>query len=253
MVVGAIVAIDVRQVLVHLCGVVVVAKEAPHTGIGVAHLREGDGAIGIAEAEVLVLATEVAFLAGKGDDVFRIEAVLRVFERELTDAREVGMRRDAIVGDAHSHPHSALHAWALAHDFENPSLVLVAHGDGLARAVVAIFLQEVGHDDDGLTSCGSTLQPQMNHGVIVEPALGVLQFQTAIEGGLYDAHLLLIDIANDIVGVFHLWDVASDGSPAPLADGYHLTSLVAAARGAIHGTCEAVAIAIVGTNHGAIY
>ena len=251
-VVLAIVAIDVRQVLVHLCLVVVVTEEAPHAGIGIAHLREGDRAIGIAEAEVLVLTTEVAFLTGEGDDVLGVKAVLRVLEGELADAGEVGMGRDAIVWDADCHPHGTLHAWALAHDLEDPRLVLVAHGDGLTRAVVAILLQEVCHDDDGIARCSSTLKAEVDHGIIIEPAFGVLQLEAPVEGGLYDADLLLIDVANDVVGVFHLWDVATDGSPAPLADSDLLSCLMTPARGAIHGACKAVAVAVVSTDHGAI-
>ena len=162
------------------------------------------------------------------------------------------MGTDAVVRDADGYPHGTFHTRALAHDFENPGLVLVTHGDALASAVVTILLHEVGHDDDRLTCRGGTLQPQMHHGEIVEQSFRVLQLQAAVEGGFHDAHLLLVDKADDVIGVFHLRDIASHGSPAPLADGNLLAFVMPAAWSARQGAGEAIAVTIIGTNHGSI-
>ena len=245
-------AVDVGQVLVHLGLVIVVAEETPHACIGIAYRREGDRTIGIAETEVLILAVEIAFLARKGNDVLGVQAVLGVIQGKLAYAGEIGMGTDAVVGDAYGYPHCAFHARPLADNLENPGLVLVAHGNRLARAAVAVLLQEVGHDDDGLTCRCGTLQSQIHHREIVEQTFGILQLQAAVKGGFHDAHLLLINMADDVIGVFHLRNIASHGPTAPLADGNFLAFVVFAARSARQGAGEAIAITVISANHGAV-
>ena len=166
-------AVNVRQVFVHLLVVVMVAEEAPHAGIGVAHILEVDGAVGIAEREIDVLAIEEAFLAGEGNHIKGIDTfhfglvnfreLLAIdaptfFLRELPDSAQVGMGADAVVGDAQGHPNGTFAAWALADDFHNPSLVGVTNGDGFAAAVVAVFFNEFGHALDGFAGSGRALQ-----------------------------------------------------------------------------------------------
>ena len=162
------------------------------------------------------------------------------------------MGADAVVGDADGYPHGTFHTRALAYDFEYPSLVFVTHGDRLTRATVTILLQEVGHDDDGLTCRSGTLQSQIHHGEIVEQPIGVLQLQAAVEGGFNDAHLLLVNVADDVIGVFHLGDIAPHGSPAPLTDSNLLALIMPAAWSARQRAGKAIAITIIGTNHRAI-
>ena len=94
------------------------------------------------------------------------------------------MGTDAVVRNANGYPHGTFHAWALAHDFENPSLVFVAHSDRFSRAAVTILLSELLDSNlvgVGLVlifhslSCRScTLQSQMHHGEIVEQSFRVL-------------------------------------------------------------------------------
>ena len=69
------VAVDVRQVFVHLLVAVVMAEEAPHAGIGVTDVLEVDGAIGVAEREVLIFTTEEAFLTGKRNHIVSVDAI----------------------------------------------------------------------------------------------------------------------------------------------------------------------------------
>ena len=64
--------------------------------------------IGLSEAEVLVYSIEITFLAGKGNDIGRVHAVVLVVHIELVDTALVGMCGDAIIGHADSHPHLSL-------------------------------------------------------------------------------------------------------------------------------------------------
>ena len=69
------------------------SEKAPHTGIGIAHILEVDGAVGITEGEVFVLAFEVAPFFGEADDIGGINA----FHLRVVDFLEV-LAANAVFG-----------------------------------------------------------------------------------------------------------------------------------------------------------
>ena len=114
-------------------------ERAPYPRFATSHRAEIERCVGIAEAELVVLALEVAFLPGEFDDVLGIEAVLRVVEREGGDAGLVSVRGNVAVRYLHCHPDYALVQVAavleqrtLAYYLHYPDLVLVAYGERLA-------------------------------------------------------------------------------------------------------------------------
>ena len=195
--------------------------EAPYAGFAIATSTKVEGRVGIGKAEVFVQAAEVALFARKGDDVGRVEAVLFIVQRELMDAGLVGMGRDAIVGDANSHPHSALHAYTLAYHLHNPYLARVGYGKRLATAVVAIFLHQVGHHLDGFAGRLAALQGDVDKAAIVDDAGGIYQLFAAAKGGFGDGELMLVHVANNVVGGACLGDFAQVLTSVPLVDRAH--------------------------------
>ena len=114
-------------------------ERAPYPRFATSHRAEIERCVGIAEAELVVLALEVAFLPGEFDDVLGIEAVLRVVEREGGDAGLVSVRGNVAVRYLNCHPDYALVQVAavleqrtLAYYLHYPDLVLVAYGERLA-------------------------------------------------------------------------------------------------------------------------
>ena len=139
------VATDELFVLAHVREL---AEEGPHASLAGTQAIKFVGAIGIDEAEILVGALEIALLAGEGDDVRRVHAVLLVAERDVVDTRLIGVGRDAVVRDADSYPYGALTAGSLADHFHDPCLVLVGDGERFAAAVVTVRSHKVGHHLD---------------------------------------------------------------------------------------------------------
>ena len=162
------IAVDVGQVLVHVAAVM--PEEAPYAGIGVAHVLEVDGAVGIAEGELSVGAAEEPHLAGETDYIGGVDALhlgtMYFFEAiavdaavltflllwEVAYAAQVGVGRYAVVGDSQCHPYGTLAARAFAYHLHYPRLVGVADGDALASAVISVFLNQLCHAGYGVAS-----------------------------------------------------------------------------------------------------
>ena len=117
-------SLDVRQVS-FTGGFAEHVIETPHTGFTRTQATEIQRTIGISKAEILVHSIEISFLAGKGNHIGRIQAIILVVQVELVDAALVGMRRDAIIGNAHRYPYGTLHARTFAYHLHNPRLVRV--------------------------------------------------------------------------------------------------------------------------------
>ena len=60
-------AVDVRQILIDLLGIIMVAEETPHTSIGIADLFKIYRTVGFTETEVFIFSIEMTFLTSKGD------------------------------------------------------------------------------------------------------------------------------------------------------------------------------------------
>ncbi len=114
------------------------------------------------------------------------------------------MSRHTVVGQAQGHPHSSFTPGAFPYQLHNPHLVGVGYGERLAAAVVAIFLHQRIHHLDGLTSGARPLQGDVNQTAIVHNAGRVHQFGSSSECRLGDAQLVLIHVADNRIGLFHL-------------------------------------------------
>ena len=179
-----------------------------HAGVAAADTAEGEGSVGVAERELLVLAFEPTAGTGIGDHVGGIDAfhfglidIVHVvaadngvqtlsfgfaeflaFLGELGDAGLVGVTAHIAVGDAACHPYGTVGVFifqflghvgfdgggALADEFENPHLVGVADGKTLAFAAIAIVGHHLGHPVDGLAGVLGALQGDVDERAVVD-------------------------------------------------------------------------------------
>ncbi len=263
-----------------------VTEETPHSGVGVAHILEIDGAVGIAKGELLVGSVIKTILAGKVDhipcvdtlhlwlsDILQMLAadaleVLRLlgflvdnkavvpaftFTWEKADATQVGVGTDAVVGNAQSHPDSAIPPLPFADNLHNPRLVRVTDGDALATAVVTILFHKLRHAFDSLTSRRRALERQSHETEIIQQPVRVLQFQTAVESALHNGQLSLVHQSHHIVCVLYLIDIHSIMTWPPAVDGDFLAWFMATGRREEQRPCETEAVAVVATHHATVF
>ena len=256
--VGEVLSSDVVQILVH--AVAYLVEHGPHAEVAHACGAEVDGGIGGAEVEVLVLAGEVAFAAGEVDDVMFVDDLnvfvvqflpvfvgdggLAVAQGKGGDACGVGVAAHIAVGDTDGHPNGAF-LRALGHHLHIPHLIGVADGERLAIAAIAVFFHQIGHDLDGVTGRGAALEGDKHEATVVDDAVGVHQFFAAAEGGLAEGHLVLVDIAHHLVGVWRLRHAATWGIGAAVVAHAHT------ACRPVGGRCE-VELAIADVRVGAV-
>ena len=125
-------------------------EEAPHACIAVAQTTEIGRTICCSEVKILVLAIKIAHLARELYNILRVTHILLVLHIELAYARLVGMSRNAIIGDADSHPHGTLLLTGLAHHLHDPGLVGIGNGEALTTAVVTILGNKRSHHINSL-------------------------------------------------------------------------------------------------------
>ena len=120
------------------------------------------------------------------------------------------------VGDAAGHPddallhvHAVLHVHSLADEFHDPGFALVGNGEGFALGGVAVAVCKFHDDVDGLTGGFCTLERDIDEGAVVDSALLVFKFGTAAPGGLSDDDLVLVHVANGLVGMGNLLYLAN--------------------------------------------
>ena len=233
------------------------AEEGPDAGVAAAHSPEVGRAVGVGEAELLVLAVEVAHLAGEGYHVGGIEAVLGVVEREGRDAGLVGVCRDAAVGNAAGHPDDAFAGVAalavvletLADQLHDPRLVGVGDRERLAARRVAVGVGQLGDHADGLTRGFGTLQGDVDQRPVVHAARRVLQFGAASVGRLADDERMFVHVADGRPGFADLRDVRQVTARVPFVDGQHRPGLVLAAGGVVQCAVERVGVRRIGDHH----
>ena len=240
-------AVDVGEVLVH--GRVVLAEEGPHAGIAGPQGAEVGGIIGLGKAEILVQPVEIAHLAGKRNDIGRIEAVLLVFQRELVNAGIVGVTGNAVVGDTHGYPHGTPAPRALADEVHDPGLVGVGNGEGLATAAIAIFLDQAGHHLDGLAGGLGPFESQLHERTVVDDAGGIDQLGTSAPGRLDDGELVLVHVAQHGISVIHLFDFAQRFVGIPLDNLTHGTLGPVGGRRRGQRPIEGVGVGRIGYQH----
>ena len=144
-------------------------ESAPSPCVACPHAPEINRIVGGAEVEVLVLAAEVAFAASEFDYIRRIQAVLRVVERESLDSRLVRMCADVPVRNPPGNPHQAFidvfpvfHFNSLAYQVHHPGFVFVGDGKALALRRIAIFIGKVYYHLYSLASSPGSLQRHVN-------------------------------------------------------------------------------------------
>ena len=255
------VAVDVREIFVNLSGVVVMAVEAPDSGLAVADGAEIHGAIGLTEAEFSVWAIVISFLLGEGDSVGAVQAIAIVGDKvtellvnllglgELLDAAGVGVGADAIVGDSPCDPDGALVSLAFSDYLHYPSLVLVADSEGLAGAVVAIFLDQLMDAVDSLTGCGNPLKHNAHEGEIIKITFRVPELLAAAPGCFHNADLVLIHQTDNSKGVRDLFDKTLLGGRSPAPELYKLTLGMTAGSAVIQRRREAETVAVISADH----
>ena len=217
----------------------------PHACLASPQAAPIGGAIGIAEAEFRVAAAEETFLPCEGNHVGRIEAVLRVVEREMVDAALVRVRANHSVGNAHRYPDGAF-LLAFAHDLKDPALFLVGDGKALALRAIAIFLDQLVHHADRFAGRAGALQRHIDQRTVVDDAVFVLQMGTAAEGGLHNDELVLVHIAHRLVGMGHLGDLAAVVSAVPVVDIEQGTRRMVGGRTEIQFSVKLVGISRIG-------
>ena len=127
---------------------------------------------------------------------------------ESADAGDVGRNSHLVVRDAHGSPHAAHFLGSFAKDLEQPGFVFVCNGEALTAVTVAIFLDQLAHQADGVTGSSATLQGNARQLLNHEDAILVAQGVTTRNGCLAHGQLLLVEAGiggvEETVGVAHL-------------------------------------------------
>ena len=137
------IALNKVGVLIHC--LIVFTEERPYACFTTSQCAEVVRAIGLLETEVFIFSTEIPFFAGQRNNIGRIHTIFLVIERNLLDARLVGMCRDAIIRNTDGHPNSPFVTRAFTDQFHHPCFVLVGDRESLAAAVITVVLHQVGH------------------------------------------------------------------------------------------------------------
>ena len=242
--------LDIGQIAVHPA--LEVAVNGPSACVAQSASAKGGRIVGVTKTEVLVLTLEKAHLARKADAVFRHLHIGGVGQVHLADAALVRVRQHGIVGHSHSHPGHAFATLAATHQFQQPRLVGVAHAETLAGAAVTIFLHQARHHLNGLARCLRPLQPQVHEAAIVNDAIVIEQFVTALKGGLPYAHLPLVDVACHQIGNRSLRYLAVIHACVAVINLAHGASWVGAGLIPVHSVKRAPRVNAVGAHHTAV-
>ena len=274
---GLGIAHGVVLVALHVGGYAV--EDGVDAGFTGTEAGEGEGVVGVGKAEVgigvfgFAVVDGKAVLLGKGDDVVAVDAfhfgVIDIVEvetadggmgaalapaggllREGGDACLVGVCADVAFRHTACHPHGAF-LLSLAGNLEEPHLVGVAEGEGLAPVGIAVGVHKVGHDADGLAAVAGALQGEVDE-VSVVNALGVALAEglDAAPGGLAHGKLVLVDETHYAVGAGGLRDVNLVLEAAVVVEAEHLARGMDAAGVETQLAVARVAVRSVG-DHGA--
>ncbi|MBQ5434966.1 MAG: PD40 domain-containing protein, partial [Bacteroidales bacterium] len=227
------------------------AEGRPGAGFAAAEGVVAGRGVGVAEAEVLILAGEEAHLPGEADHVGRIDAVVGIVEREMVDAAAVGVGRDFSVGDADGHPDRAF-LFAFADDFHDPGLFRVGDRERLAFGGVAVFGQQVADRGDGFPGGAGALEREVDQRAVVDQAVGIGQPFAAAEGGLADDELVFIDVAGHLERMRNLRDAAQVAAAVPVVNIGHCAGRPVGGGPVIELSVELVGVGQVTDHAGAV-
>ncbi len=118
--------------------------------------------------------------------------MIRVLQVELADAGDVGRDADVVVGDADRGPDRPLLLEAGAEDLEVPDLFRVGDGDAFAGVAVAVLLDQLAGQLDGLAGGGAAFEHQPFQLLDHEHAGAVEELAFSADGRLTDGQLALV-------------------------------------------------------------
>ena len=163
------------------------------------------------------------------------------------------MAREGVVGDADRTPyHLLLRVVATALHLHDPGLVGVADRERLTTADVAVLLDQLRHHLDGLAGRLGALQTEVHERTVVDLSLLVDHLVAAAIGGLADAELPLVDVADDVVRHGCLGDEAVALVGVVVDDLAHSALGVLACRIVAEFGEHAVVVGIVRAEHGTV-
>ena len=241
---------SVGQVAVHVGTEMI--EEAPHTCLAVAAAREIRFGVSLIPREIGVLSREPPHLAGIFHHILGVEHVFLVFHIESRDTALVGMGTNGIVGNADGHPHRTLAPGPHTHHLHDPSFIGIADGESLTLGIVAISLDQVGHHADRLTSRFRPLQGDIDQRAIVEDSGRIDHLLPTAVSGLADSHLILVDIADDIISLRSLRYLAMILVGIPIIDLTHRARCMLPGRVMAEVLKHAIIIRIVGADDRAV-
>ena len=171
------------------------------------------------------------------------------------NATLVGVCTDAIIGNAHSHPHCAFGGIAFADHFEDPSFVGIGHGKRFALRSIAVVRHQIRHHADGLACSLGTLQSERHERHIVDAPHGILRPElfAAAESRLGDGYLVLIDIAYYIISIGCLRNFAEGLVRVSIHDLAHRAGGVFARGIMKHASIHAVGIGTVSDETSSVF
>ena len=200
-------------------------EESPHTSLAHPSSAECQRIVGLAETELLVGSAKTSRLASELDDILTVHHVEHrrtvvwpwllvdlcqtvALANDMGDAALVGMPADGVVGNAHGSPYGFLRARSATDGLHDPSLVRIAYGERLPLSLIAVTVGQLAHDLDGFAGCSGALQRYAHHRGIIHCGSRVLQFFSYGVGTLSNSHLPLVDVADGMVGVGSLRNLA---------------------------------------------
>ena len=189
---------------------------------------------------------------------------LAVAQGEGGDAGGVGVTAHVAVGDADGNPHRATvgidgvagfchgRRVAFGHDFHVPNLVGIADAKRLAVRAVAVFLHQIGHHFDGFAGCFASLQGDKHEAAVVDDACRVDEFLATAEGGLAEGHLVLVDVAHNLVSVRRLRHAATRCVSATVVAHAHAARRPVGGGGEVEFAVADVRVGAVADHRGAV-
>ena len=111
----------------------------------------------------------------------------------------VSVRTNGIIGNTNGYPDSTFATRSLSHHLHNPRLIGVADGESFACRIIAVGINQRGHYANSLASSFAALQGQINQRTVINQSGCISHFFASTVGGFANAHLILINIANNVV------------------------------------------------------
>src|SRR5699024_2927747 len=123
---------DVRKIILSVISEPI--EKAPYARFTKPAGAEIQRRVSLGKTEILVNPAKIPLLAGKRHDMRRIQAIFLVSHVKPVNTRLIGMGRDAIIRNTHSHPHRSADTGSLANHLHYPNLIRVCNSERLPSA-----------------------------------------------------------------------------------------------------------------------